>query len=162
MGTLLEWWYQTQLLNSTRFPWCDKYWDKSNWKFLYKVGDSVACFKAELCGPIHTALRLLLMEPVQILSLDKHLPSFFCSLFTLTALLTLLEPLTAWLPAQQIQFVNYLYTIWLLNCGTTLLKSLTFFILINLEKCICQPKYNELHSICCETRGIGGHVSRHP
>lgn len=72
------------------------------------------------------------MEPAQIPSVDKHFP-FFHSLFTLTALLTLLEPLAAWLPAQQIQCINYLYTIWLLNYGTALLKSLTFFILINLD-----------------------------
>lgn len=75
------------------------------------MGDSGACFETEVYGPAHTAVQLLLMEPAQIPLVDRHSPAVFGSLFTLTALLTLLEPLDACLPAQQVQLVNYLYTI---------------------------------------------------
>lgn len=38
--------------------------------------------------------------------------------------------------------------------------SITFFILIHLEACTCQPKHGKLRRIYCKTRWIEGHVPR--
>lgn len=96
----------------------------------------------------NTEERLLLLSPTQIPLVGSHLPpSFSGGLCTLTTLLMVLELLAAYLPAHQGQLINYLYTIWLLDYSTALPKSLTFFILINLETCTHQPIHNKLHGI---------------
>lgn len=59
----------------------------------------------------NTEVQLPLMEPAQIPPVSSHsASSFLGGLCTLTALLTVLELLAAWLAAHQVQIINYLYT----------------------------------------------------